>query len=91
MLAHRHFNRSETFSLYPLETNQDSKLVSYSGSPWSSLPRLLRPSWLLQFAAATGVRQLVPSRNMAQQRTNNLLPTATMAIFFRDFFPPQIR
>jgi hypothetical protein len=27
---------------------------------------------------------------MAQQRTNNLRPTATTAIFFRDFLPPLI-
>ena len=39
----------------------------------------------------TGGRQLVPSRNMAQQRTNNLRPTATIAIFLRDFLPPLIR
>ena len=31
------------------------------------------------------------SRNMAQHRTNNLRPTATMAIFLRAFLPPLSR
>ena len=39
----------------------------------------------------SGARQLLPSRNIAQQRTSNLLPTATIAIFLRDFLPPLIR
>ena len=41
--------------------------------------------------SSSGERHAVPSRNMAQQRTNKLLPTATMAIFRRDFLPPLMR
>jgi hypothetical protein len=86
--AARHFNRFRT-SLYPLERDQDPKQVGLT------LPLVLTSAITLAFryqvTLAAGHCQLVPSRSMAQQRTNSLLPTATIAIFLRDFFPPLMR
>ena|SRR6476646_7955164 len=88
--AQRHFNRSKPF-LYPLETNQIQAGRQFV-SPWSSLPRLLVAGPVQGLAIANGGGcQMVPSRSMAQQRTNNCRPTATIAIFRRDFLPPLIR
>lgn len=91
MLAQRHFNRSEP-SLYPLKTDHDFEGHCSSRFPPGPHFRdyFVRCS-LAQAATVTGDRQLVPSRSMAQQRTNNLRPTATMAIFLRDFLPPLMR
>ena len=88
-LAHRHFNRSE-LPLYPLERDRAPRL------PGNRCPLVLTSAITLsisgnQAALVAGNCQLVPSRSMAQQRTNNLLPTATIAIFLRDFLPPEMR
>jgi hypothetical protein len=90
MLAQRHSIVSEP-SLYPLEPDQDPKLVGLTfplGPHFRDYFFCCRDH---QAVCASGGRQLVPSRSIAQQRTNSLLPTATMAIFLRDFLPPLIR
>ena len=78
-------------SLYPLEPNQDSKEAGFS-FPLGPHFRDYLLGWRYpQATCVSGARQLVPSRSIAQQRTNSLLPTATIAIFLRDFLPPLIR
>jgi hypothetical protein len=70
-------------------TRIQSKLVFRS--PLVLTSAITCPLFPDQAAWLTGARQLVPSRSIAQQRTNSLLPTATMAIFLRDFLPPLRR
>ena len=70
-------------------TRIQSKLVFRS--PLVLTSAITCPLFPDQATGLTGARQLVPSRSIAQQRTNSLLPTATMAIFLRDFLPPLIR
>ena len=89
--AQRHFNRSKPF-LYPLEPNQDSGWLAIRFPPGPHFRDYwLRGRFRVLVSLNGGGCQIVPSRNMAQQRTNNRRPTATIAIFLRDFLPPLIR
>jgi hypothetical protein len=54
--------------------------------PWSS-PRDYLIGQLICGCQSQGLL----SRNMAQHRTNNFRPTATIAIFLRAFLPPPLR
>jgi hypothetical protein len=93
------FCELSVISIVPNLFSTHSRLNQDSGSCEIVLPLVLT-SAITAFGAAQGIakgcvvsggRQLVPSRNMAQQRTNNLRATATIAIFLRDFLPPLIR
>lgn len=74
----------------PTRADQDPEAPALS-FPWVLTSAITDNVLSNQAALAGGHCQLVPSRSMAQQRTNNFLPTATIAILRRDFLPPLMR